>query len=45
MTAYTIFKEYIWLMNTIHHAEIRARGQEWSESCSYERKVVSLQTY
>ena len=28
MTAYTILKEYIWLMNTIHHTGIRTLGQE-----------------
>ena len=28
MTAYTIFKEYIWLMNTIHHAGNHTPGQE-----------------
>ena len=27
MTAYTILKEYIWLMNIIHHAGIRTPGQ------------------
>ena len=32
MTVYTILKEYIWLMNTIHHAGIRTPGLESCDS-------------
>ena len=32
MTVYTIFKEYTWLVNTIHHAGNHTPGQESCDS-------------
>ena len=44
MTAYTIFKEYTWLVNTIHHAGIRTPGLESCDSSASQsvRHLVSM---